>query len=81
MVQTGMTPLDALRTSAYNGAHYLKKDKAYGTIALGKQADLVLLDANPLEDIKNTQRINTVIQGSKIYNKEQLTTMLKSLIK
>lgn len=81
MVQTGMTPLDALRTSAYNGAHYLKKDKAYGTIALGKQADLVLLDANPLEDIKNTQRINTVIQSSKIYNKEQLTTMLKSLIK
>lgn len=81
MVQTGMTPLEALRTSAYNGAHFLKKDKTYGTIAIGKQADLVLLDANPLENIRNTIKINTVIHNAKTYNKEQLAAMVNAVKK
>ncbi|MEB8329488.1 amidohydrolase family protein [Flavobacteriaceae bacterium KMM 6897] len=81
MVQTGITPLEALKTSAYNGAHFLKKEQSYGTIAIGKQADLVLLDANPLNDIRNTQKINTVIQSSKVYNKDQLKAMLDTLTK
>ncbi|WP_047414498.1 amidohydrolase family protein [Cellulophaga sp. Hel_I_12] len=80
MVQTGMTPLQVLKTSAYNGAHFLKKEKSYGTIAIGKHADLVLLDANPLSDIKNTQKINTVIQNNKVYNKTALEAMLQALL-
>ncbi|MEJ1223669.1 amidohydrolase family protein [Sediminicola sp. 1XM1-17] len=79
MVLTGMTPLEALRTSAYNGAHFLKKDTTHGTIALGKQADLVLLGANPLENINNTQKINSVIHNAKVYTKEQLASMLEAL--
>lgn len=79
MVQTGMSPLEALKTSAYNGAHFLKKDETYGTITVGKQADLVLLDANPIENISNTQKINSVIQSTKVYTKEQLATMLKAI--
>lgn len=81
MVNTGMTPLEALKTSSYNGAHFLKKDTEIGTIEIGKQSDLVLLEANPLEDIKNTQKINIVIQSNKVYTKVQLATMLESLIK
>ncbi len=79
MVQTGMTPLEALKTSAYHGAQYLKKDQSYGSIDIGKQADVVLLEANPLKDIRNTQKINTVIQNSKVYNKEQLKAMLEGV--
>ncbi len=81
MVQTGMTPLEALKTSAYHGALYLKKDQLSGSIEIGKQADVVLLEANPLEDIRNTQKINSVIQNSKVYNNDQLKAMLEGLAK
>ena len=81
MVQTGMTPLEALKTSAYHGAQYLKKDQSYGSIEIGKQADVVLLEANPLEDIRNTNKINTVIHNSKSYTKIQLAAMLDALLK
>lgn len=81
MAATGMTPLEVLRTSAYNGAHFLKKDSDYGNIAIGKIADLVLLDANPLEDIRNTQKIHAAIHNAKIYSKEDLSNMLKAVLK
>ncbi len=78
MVNAGITPLEALRTSAYNGAKFLRKDDDYGTIALGKVSDLVLLDANPLLDIENTEKIYAVIKGDSIYKKERLQHLLFS---
>lgn len=80
MEATGMTPLEVLRTSAYNGAHFLKKDSDYGNIDIGKIADLVLLNANPLEDITNTQKIHAVIHNAKVYDKEDLSNMLKAVL-
>jgi len=68
MVATGISPLGALQASAYNGAHFLKKDSDYGALSKGKIADIVLLNANPLKDIKNTRRVNKVIKGSQIFN-------------
>ncbi len=70
LVNTGMSPLDALQTSAYNGANFLKKEKDYGLIAIGKIADLVVLNANPLEDIKNSRKISKVIKGKRVFNPE-----------
>jgi imidazolonepropionase-like amidohydrolase len=50
-----------------------------GTIEQGKIADLVLLEANPLEDISNTQKITAVVFGGKIYQKASLQNMLAQI--
>src|SRR5262249_36557778 len=57
MVAGGMTPLGALQTATINPARYLGRETTLGTVAAGRSADLVLLDANPLEDIGNVRRI------------------------
>lgn len=69
-VEFGMTPIEALRTSTLNPAKYLNVLDSLGTISEGKLADVVLLDANPIENIKNTTMINTVIVKGKIYGKD-----------
>jgi len=68
MVASGISNLDALQTSGYNGSKFLKKDKDYGTIEVGKIADLVLLNENPLIEIKQTQNIYKVIKNNQIYD-------------
>lgn len=80
MVANGLSPLEALKTSSYNGSIFLKKEVDYGSLSEGKLADVVLLDANPLEDIKNTQQIYAVIKGGKTYSKEQLKALLEAAI-
>ena len=64
MVQAGMTPMQALVASTGAAAKAWRFDQL-GTIEAGKQADLVLLDANPLQDIRNTRRINAVWIGGR----------------
>lgn len=68
MVSTGMTPLKALQTSAYNGAHFLKKESDLGTLEIGKTSDIVMLNKNPLDNILNTQTVYRVIKGNTIYD-------------
>ena len=68
MVATGISNLKALQNSAYNGAHFLKKESDYGSVEVGKISDLVLLNSNPLENIKNTRDINFVIKGNEVFN-------------
>ncbi|WP_339837913.1 amidohydrolase family protein [uncultured Maribacter sp.] len=80
MVATGISPFEALRTSAYNGAKFLKKDANYGTISEGKIADIVLLNNNPLDDIKNTKDIFMVLTKEKILTKTDLDNLLNSAI-
>jgi len=76
LVNTGISPLEALKSSAYNGAHFLKKNNDYGTIAIGKVSDLVLLNANPLDDITNSRRIFKVIKEKNIYDPQKITENL-----
>ncbi|MFS4468009.1 amidohydrolase family protein [Maribacter sp. 2210JD10-5] len=80
MVANGISPLEALRTSAYNGAKFLEKDSDYGTLSVGKIADLVLLEKNPLQDVKQTQNIHTVIKGTTVLNKKDLKELLASAV-
>jgi imidazolonepropionase-like amidohydrolase len=75
-VEAGLTPLEALRTATLNPAEFLGKEKTLGTIEKGKFADLVLLDADPLEDIKNTTRIAAVVANGKYLPKSELEKLL-----
>ena len=60
MVLAGMTPAQVLVSSTRNGADFLRIADA-GTLEAGKSADLLVLDANPLDDITNTRRISLVV--------------------
>jgi hypothetical protein len=76
LVHAGLTPLEALQAATRNAAKFLGRLDSLGTIEKGKFADLVLLDANPLEDIHNTQRINAVVVNGRYLPKEALQGML-----
>lgn len=80
LVATGISPLDALKSSAYNGAKFLKQDADYGTISEGKIADIVLLNSNPLEDIKSTKDIFMVLSNGNQHSKTDLDNLLTSAI-
>ena len=67
-VQGGMTPLEALRAATLDGARYLGLDKDIGSLEPGKLADLIVLDANPLEDIRNTESIRWVVANGRVYD-------------
>jgi imidazolonepropionase-like amidohydrolase len=64
---TALSPLEALNAASEGGAHFLGLDHELGTIRQGKLADLVLLDGNPLEDIRNTERIDFVMKNGVLY--------------
>jgi hypothetical protein len=61
LVESGFTPMEALQTATRNPARYFGKLNDMGTIEPGKLADMVLLYANPLDDIRNTRKISLVI--------------------
>ena len=75
-VQAGLTPSEALQAATRNPAAFLGKLSSQGTIERGKTADLVLLDANPLENIRNTRRIAAVILDGRYLPKRALEKML-----
>ena len=78
-VEAGLTPPEALRTATINPARFLDRTEELGTVEEGKLADLVLLDANPLEDIENTQRIRAVVADGRYYDREALDALLKGV--
>lgn len=60
MTQAGLTPLQAITVATKNGAQLLKMNDKYGTVEFGKKANFIIVEGNPLEDIKNTQKIVAV---------------------
>ncbi len=66
LVESGMPAAAALRAATLQNATSIKQEKHLGTISVGKLADIVLLSANPLEDIRHTRRIELVIRGGRI---------------
>jgi hypothetical protein len=76
LVEAGLTPLEALRTATYNPAEYLGALDSLGTVAPGKVADLVVLDANPLDKIQNTRRISAVVVNGRLLRRAALDSLL-----
>ncbi|HLG03935.1 MAG TPA: amidohydrolase family protein [Bacteroidia bacterium] len=60
--------MQAIRCATMNGAWYLGMDKQIGSIEAGKLADLVILDKNPLEDIQNSQFVNSTMVNGRLYD-------------
>lgn len=76
LVEAGLTPLQALQTATLNPARFLNLSKTHGTIERGKVADFVLLEADPLENIRNTRRINSVVVNGRYLPGEMLQKMV-----
>ncbi len=72
MVENGLTAREALRTATINAATFLGREKEQGTVETGKLADLLILDANPLTDIRNIRKIHRVIKAGVVYDPAQL---------
>jgi imidazolonepropionase-like amidohydrolase len=66
--QGGMTPMQALRSGTLSGAQYLGMDRDLGSLEAGKLADLIVLDRNPLEDIRNSESIAYTMVGGRLYD-------------
>lgn len=76
LVAAGLTPYEALRTGTVNPAVFFGQQRVFGTVETGKEADLVLLDANPLADIKNASRIHGVMLRGRWLGREDLDEIL-----
>jgi imidazolonepropionase-like amidohydrolase len=70
--QGGMPPMQALRAATINGAKYLGMDGEIGSLEKGKLADLVVLDKNPLENIRNTDSVRMVMLNGRLYDAETM---------
>jgi hypothetical protein len=79
-VAAGFTPLEALQTATINPARFFGKESRYGSVQAGRVADLVILRANPLEDIANTRTIEGVVTDGRYLSLAQLE-MLRGRIK
>jgi hypothetical protein len=79
LVESGLSPAAALRAATWEPARYFGRESVMGTIEAGKLADLVLLDANPLADIRNTTRISGVVMNGRWLDRTELSGMLRKV--
>jgi hypothetical protein len=78
LVDSGLTPLAALQTATLNAAIFMNATDRYGSVSKGKVADLVLLDADPLQDIHNTTKIQEVFLDGTQFDRAALDLILKN---
>ena len=76
LTEAGLSPLQAIQTATTNPATLLGRENMQGTIEVGKRADLVLLEADPLTDIRNTRRIAAVIVRGRVLSKADIDRMI-----
>jgi imidazolonepropionase-like amidohydrolase len=74
MVEAGLTPMEALVTATRRPAEMLGEEGVFGIVEPGKRADMLILSANPLEDIRTTRTLETVILGGRVIKSLSLLT-------
>ncbi len=79
LVKAGLTSAQALAAATIRAAEFLRVAEDYGSIVAGKRADLVLLDADPLADIANTRRIDTVFFNGRVFGRADLDALLDTV--
>jgi imidazolonepropionase-like amidohydrolase len=77
LVEAGLTPAETLRAATVNPARALGRHMDTGVLEPGKLADLVILDADPLSDIRNVVKVHRVIKGGNVYQPAQLIAAAK----
>ena len=80
LVEAGLTPMEALKTATLNPARYFGLEDELGTIETGMWADLIMLNSNPLEDIRNSKEIYTVIRQGNVLDQNRLNQIKERLI-
>jgi len=76
LVRAGFTPMEALQAATHGAAQFLGRESELGTVEKGRAADLVLLSANPVEDITNTKKVWAVVRNGSFYDRAALDTLL-----
>lgn len=79
LTEAGLTPYEAIRAATFDAAEFLKAEDQFGTVALGKRADLILLEANPLDSVANVRRNVGVMVRGKWFTRAQLQRMLEDV--
>ena len=79
LVEAGFTPLQAIRIATLNGAKFLGRDADIGSVAVGKSADLVVLDGDPTQNIDHVEKIETVFKDGVGYNPAALIESIKTV--
>jgi Amidohydrolase family len=77
LVRAGLTPMQAIQAATSRPAEFLGRETQQGTITVGTRADLVLLDANPLDEIHNTEKIDAVVVNGRLLDHADLDALLK----
>jgi enamidase len=80
LVESGLTPLEALKVCTLNGATYLGRGERTGSIAAGKQADLVVIDGNPAANIADIRKVNLVFKEGVGYDPAKLIASVKGKV-
>ena len=78
LVRAGLSPIEALSSATVRPAEFFSLQAEMGTIDVGKKADLVLLDANPLDDITNTRRISGVVSKGDFMDSDELNALIQA---
>ena len=78
LVRAGLSPLEAIRSATVRPAEYFSLQDEMGTVDVGKRADLVLLDANPLENIANTKQISAVVSKGRVFTQGELSDLISA---
>jgi len=80
LVRAGLSPLEAIRSATVRPAEFFSLADQMGTVDVGKKADFVLLDANPLENIANTKRIASVVSKGRVFTRNELSELVSATL-
>ena len=80
LVEEGFTPVEAISIGTFNGAKYMGSDTRIGSIAVGKQADLVVVEGNPAATIADIRRIETVFRNGVGYDPQKLVDSVRGQV-